>query len=55
MLFIYSLLGFFMVFFALFAIREVIDQKNKSRFMVYTVLASVCGGGALLLILSGVL
>lgn len=54
MLFIYSLLGFFMIFFTIFAIRAIIDEIHKHNFMIYTVLASLCGAGTLFLILLGI-
>lgn len=50
MLFIYSLLGFFTVFFSIFAVRAISEEKHN--FMIYTVLASLCGGGTLFLIMS---
>ncbi|MFD1927023.1 hypothetical protein ACFSFY_02980 [Sporosarcina siberiensis] len=53
MLFIYSLLGFFMIFFTIFAIRAIIDEKHKHNFMIYTILASICSAGAFILVLSG--
>lgn len=51
MLLLYSLLGFFMIFFTVFAIRAIVDEKHKHNFMFYTILASLCGGGTLFLIL----
>lgn len=42
MLFIYSLLGFFMIFFSIFAVRAI--SEDRHNFMIYTVLASLCGG-----------
>ncbi|WP_210467933.1 hypothetical protein [Sporosarcina sp. 6E9] len=55
MLFVYSFLGFFMIYFTIFAIRAIIDEKHKHYFMIYTILASICGGGALFFVLLGAL
>lgn len=55
LIFIFSLLGFFMIYFMIFAIRAITDKRHQGNFMIYTVLASFCGGAALFLVLLAIL
>lgn len=55
MLEVLSLLGFFTVFFAIYAIRSIVDEKHKHNFKIYTILASICGGVSFWLILLGIM
>lgn len=47
----YSLLGFFVLFFALLALRSIITNQTPQHFIPYTILSSTCAAVVLAIIL----